>query len=99
MGPISLGTPILKSTLPPVSRSPSKPTGCCSATDARSPYHGGLLQERLVALAGHALQGWAVKDVDDASGVVDSPGTLDFACNFRDRCPAHAKHFRKKFLR
>ena len=66
----------------PASRSPSKPTGCCSPTDARLPDHGGLLQERLVALAGHALQGWPVKDVDDASGVIDSPSTLDFACNF-----------------
>src|SRR5258708_39609944 len=99
MGPLSLGTPILERTLPPASRSPSKTAGCCSATDARSPYHGGLLQERLVALAGHALQGGPVKDVDDASGVVDNPSTLDFACNFRDRSPAHAKHFRKKFLR
>ncbi len=31
-----LRTPIFKIMLPPASRSPSKPTGCCSATDARS---------------------------------------------------------------
>ena len=58
-----------------------------------------LLDQCLIALAGHFFQRGPVQYIDDAARVVDSACDLDFARDFRDRCPADAKHFGKKLLR
>jgi len=82
-----------------VGLSPARPNGATPPFVTQSVYYNRLVQERLVALAGHFFQRGPVQYIDDAARVVDSACDLDFARDFRDRCPTDAKHFGKKFLR
>jgi hypothetical protein len=57
-----------------------------------------LFQKRLVALAGHALQGGTIQDIDHAARIVDGSQALNFARYFRDGGAPHAKHLGEEFL-